>query len=178
MPATQEEEFDREFKNMLRVKHENIIRFLGYCSNTHMIFIKHEGKLTGARVLDTMLCFEFASHGNLRKHINGMITVPEMSKIPHLFHHFLSLHFLLFYFIIVYAGDDSGLEWPTRYKIIKGVCEGLYYLHSSQIVHRDLKPENILLDEHYKPKIADFGLSKTLEDGASKVITKSNTASE
>ena len=78
MPATQEEEFDREVKNMLRVKHENIIRFLGYCSNTHMIFIEHEGKLTGAHVLDTMLCFEFASNGNLRKHINGMIIVPEI----------------------------------------------------------------------------------------------------
>ncbi|KAG2562380.1 hypothetical protein PVAP13_8KG261300 [Panicum virgatum] len=130
IPATQEEEFDREVKNMLRVKHENIIRFLGYCSNTHKIYVEHEGKLTQAHVLDTMLCFEFASNGNLRKHING---------------------------------DDSSLEWPTRYKIIKGVCEGLYYLHSSQIVHRDLKPENILLDEHYKPKIADFGLSKPLK---------------
>ncbi|CAL4979965.1 unnamed protein product [Urochloa decumbens] len=144
MPATQEDEFDREVKNMLTVQHENIIRFLGYCSNIHKIYVRHEGKLTQANVLDTMLCFEFASNGSLRKHING----------------------------------DTILEWHTRYKIIKGVCEGLHYLHRNKIIHRDLKPENILLDEHNKPKIADFGLSKTLEDGATKAITKSNTASE
>ncbi|KAL6643591.1 hypothetical protein ACP70R_018357 [Stipagrostis hirtigluma subsp. patula] len=54
-----------------------------------------------------------------------------------------------------------GLEWHTRYQIIKGVCEGLHHLHKEKhIIHMDLKPANILLDDHMVPKITDFGLSR------------------
>jgi len=56
-------------------------------------------------------------------------------------------------------------DWHTRYKIIKGTCEGLNYLHngsSKPIYHLDLKPDNILLDKNMVPKLADFGLSKIL----------------
>lgn len=67
--------------------------------------------------------------------------------------------------LFVYPTDEScGLDWHTRYKIIKGICEGLNYIHNgskdNHIYHLDLKPANILLDEHMIPKIADFGLSK------------------
>ncbi|KAL8099258.1 LRR receptor-like serine/threonine-protein kinase HSL2 [Apium graveolens] len=57
------------------------------------------------------------------------------------------------------------LDWPKRYEIAEGVAHGLAYLHHDcvpTIVHRDVKSNNILLDEEYKPKLADFGLAKTL----------------
>jgi len=63
--------------------------------------------------------------------------------------------------------EHNGLDWHMRYKIIKGTCEGLKYLHegfSKPIYHMDLKPDNILLDENMMRKLADFGLSK-LYDG-------------
>ncbi|CAN6190749.1 unnamed protein product [Urochloa humidicola] len=59
----------------------------------------------------------------------------------------------------------SVLQWSKRYNIALGVAKGLAYLHHEWIVHCDVKPENILLDEEFKPKIADFGLVKLLNQG-------------
>ncbi|KAJ1288827.1 hypothetical protein BS78_02G117800 [Paspalum vaginatum] len=65
-----------------------------------------------------------------------------------------------------YITDElRGLDWDTRYQIIKGICEGLHYLHKEKsIIHMDLKPANILLDDDMMPKITDFGLSRRNEN--------------
>jgi serine/threonine protein kinase len=68
--------------------------------------------------------------------------------------------------------EFDGLDWNTRYKIIKGACEGLKYLHEGfkePIYHLDLKPDNILLDDNMTPKLADFGLSKLFGEEQTRV---------
>jgi serine/threonine protein kinase len=79
--------------------------------------------------------------------------------------------FMAHCYFLHYVDELRGLEWNTRYGIIRGICEGLHHLHTEKhIYHMDLKPGNILLDNDMVPKITDFGLSRLDE--------KSKTMSE
>ncbi|KAJ9554662.1 hypothetical protein OSB04_018707 [Centaurea solstitialis] len=60
---------------------------------------------------------------------------------------------------------SKDLTWMHRLRICLGSAFGLKYLHDDvgpqlRVLHRDVKSANILLDENWKPKISDFGLSK------------------
>ena len=73
----------------------------------------------------------------------------------------------------MYLTDPSSeCQWTVRYQIIKGICEGLGYLHQHNIIHMDLKPQNILLGDSMVPKIADFGLSRRFSENQSRTITE------
>ncbi|XP_045087080.1 uncharacterized protein [Aegilops tauschii subsp. strangulata] len=70
------------------------------------------------------------------------------------------------------SDESSGLEWNIRYKLIKGICSGLQFLHDKcRIVHLDLKPENILMDSMMMPKITDFGLSRIFGEQQTRIVT-------
>ncbi|KAB2938291.1 MAG: serine/threonine protein kinase [Phycisphaerae bacterium] len=57
------------------------------------------------------------------------------------------------------TAEPGGLGSAKALFFLKGMCEGLSYLHDRGIVHRDLKPGNIFYDDGYV-KIGDYGLSK------------------
>ncbi|KAJ6371841.1 hypothetical protein OIU77_002205 [Salix suchowensis] len=50
------------------------------------------------------------------------------------------------------------------YIFLELILQGLRYLHSCKVVHGDLKCANILVTELRRIKLADFGLSKSMED--------------
>ncbi|GFP94506.1 receptor-like protein kinase haiku2 [Phtheirospermum japonicum] len=67
------------------------------------------------------------------------------------------------------------LDWEQRYDIALGAAKGLEYLHHGcdrPVIHRDVKSSNILLDEHLKPRIADFGLAKIVQAHSTKESTQ------
>jgi serine/threonine protein kinase len=43
------------------------------------------------------------------------------------------------------------------------LADALAYVHAAGIVHRDVKPANVLLGDAGRPRLADFGIARTLE---------------
>ncbi|CAN6581730.1 unnamed protein product [Malus baccata var. baccata] len=84
---------------------------------------------------ELMLVYEFMPNGTLRESLSGR--------------------------------SGIHLDWKRRLRITLGSARGLAYLHelaNPPIIHRDVKSTNILLDEHLTAKVADFGLSKLVND--------------
>ncbi|CAL9782447.1 unnamed protein product [Musa acuminata subsp. burmannicoides] len=84
------------------------------------------------------LVYEFIENGNLSEHMRGL-------------------------------GRDP-LPWAMRVQIALDSARGLEYVHEHTVpvyIHRDIKSANILIDKNYRAKVADFGLAKLTEVGAS-----------
>ncbi|CAN1282718.1 L-type lectin-domain containing receptor kinase IV.2 [Linum perenne] len=68
----------------------------------------------------------------------------------------------------------TTLNWPQRFKILRGVASGLLYLHEEweQIVlHRDIKASNVLLDADMNGRLGDFGLARLYDHGTNPQTT-------
>jgi serine/threonine protein kinase len=68
-----EKAFQREVACLMMVKHENIVRFLGYCADTQGTMARLEGKFIMADVQQRLLCFEYLPNGSLDQYITGRI---------------------------------------------------------------------------------------------------------
>jgi len=91
-----EKNFNQEVSSLIRVKHKNIVRFLGYCADTQGKVEKYMGKMVIADVRQRLLCFEFMPNGSLDKHINGMLFLSYLyNKNPFTWQNFFS--FFLFW---------------------------------------------------------------------------------
>ncbi len=57
------------------------------------------------------------------------------------------------------AKYPKGMAETDVLALLRGICDGVGYLHEHGIVHRDLKPGNIFI-ENNQVKIGDYGLAK------------------
>lgn len=71
-------------------------------------------------------------------------------------------------------------SWDSTKKLINiyGIASAISYLHSKKIIHRDIKPANILEDDYLFPKVADFGLSKTIHLNEESFSLESSTGAK
>ena len=56
-------------------------------------------------------------------------------------------------------------------RMIKEILSGIEFLHSRNILHRDLKPLNVLVDLERHMRLADFGISRVLNEEETTVRT-------
>ncbi|XP_053473713.1 serine/threonine-protein kinase/endoribonuclease IRE1-like isoform X1 [Ictalurus furcatus] len=67
----------------------------------------------------------------------------------------------------------KDLDQDTLKKVTQEVLIGLQALHNAGIIHRDIKPSNILIDVEGNTRLADFGVSRMLNQGTNTVHTLS-----
>lgn len=188
--------FEYELACLKRVKHENIVRLLSYCSGATQIPGEYNGATVPAERLERVLCFEYVPK-TLHDYFKGitatviyvLVSLPcilvycnhlrmsillffsyfreEEPKSINITHLFLSV-------VIVTLTDASRRhEWDKHYQLIQGICQGLRHLHNEQqIIHLDLKPENIGLDGTVPKIAADFGVSRFIGGKQSRIITR------
>jgi serine/threonine protein kinase len=77
------------------------------------------------------------------------------------------------YFAMELVDGASLREWAKRsnasikdrLKLIAFVCDAVQHAHTKGVLHRDLKPTNILVTKSGLPKVLDFGVARTVEQG-------------
>ncbi|WOG93569.1 hypothetical protein DCAR_0312855 [Daucus carota subsp. sativus] len=69
------------------------------------------------------------------------------------------------------SAQPGKLTWNTRMSIAIETASALLYLHVSDVIHRDVKTTNILLDNSFRVKVADFGLSRLFPTNVTHVST-------
>jgi serine/threonine protein kinase len=71
IPSSQTQ-FENEVNLLMELKHQNIVRLVGYCYETRHLHMLHEGKPVFAWDTESLLCLECLPNGSLDKYISGM----------------------------------------------------------------------------------------------------------
>ncbi len=61
-----------------------------------------------------------------------------------------------------YIEERGKLEWREAINISIQICSALSKAHSRHIIHRDIKPHNIIMNSDGVPKVADFGIARSV----------------
>ena len=70
----------------------------------------------------------------------------------------------------VHSQSNEQLHENGR-RMIREILTGLKFLHDQGILHRDLKPSNVLVDVEGHMRLADFGISRVLNEDETTVQT-------
>ena len=63
-----------------------------------------------------------------------------------------------------YIEQRGTIEWREAINISIQICSALSKAHSRNIIHRDIKPHNIIMNSDGVPKVADFGIARSVSN--------------
>ncbi|CAN6221020.1 unnamed protein product [Urochloa humidicola] len=69
----QERQFENEVYHLIRLKHPNIVRFIGYCYETRNECVQLNGKYIFAEIQQKLICLEYMPNGSLDRHLSGCL---------------------------------------------------------------------------------------------------------
>uniref|UniRef100_A0ACD5TY81 Uncharacterized protein n=1 Tax=Avena sativa TaxID=4498 RepID=A0ACD5TY81_AVESA len=125
------EQFQTEFSNLKRLRHQNIVQLLGYYYETKHKHMEYDGRQIFSEKTHRALYSEYMHNGDLDKYLLS-------DK---------------------YKGDAWHTCYAIIKGICKGL-KYLHEELDSPIYHLNLKPSNVLLDNNLVPKLTDYGLSE------------------
>eukprot|EP00943_MAST-04B_sp_MAST-4B-sp1_P007934 g7934.t1 len=150
----------------------HLIKVIGKGSFAKVVLVRQKKteKLYAMKILkkDHIVKRKQVEHTNTERAVLRFTRHPFIVQLHYAFQTSDRLFFVLDYcsggelfFHLGKAGEFR--ESVARYYTAELVL-ALSHLHSKGVIYRDLKPENVLLDADGHVKIADFGLSKVLND--------------
>ena len=69
------------------------------------------------------------------------------------------------------ASRGTAMVWQVR-----RIAVSLGYAHSKGVVHRDVKPGNLMIAKGGTPYILDFGISREIQETATRVTSKASSS--
>ena len=139
------------------------------------------GEWQGKKVALKKIKLKFRKKGNnyvLKKFINEINIIASMRHPNILLYMGTAIDNDNYYMITEYLPKGSLYEYlhnkkgfltdSQKIKIAFQIAIAIQYIHSRKILHCDLKSSNVLLDEDFKIKLSDFGLSYFMSEAPEK----------
>lgn len=145
-----------EVKYLSQLNHKNIIRY--HTTWLELDDIKTD-KLQDEFSEEEFSEEEFSDKNFINKSLNEQtdIILPKIYPILYIQMELCSCSLRDYLRNRNYSGIISDMIFEK--KCIRGIINGLLYIHNKGILHRDLNPNNIFLDNMMIPKIGDFGMA-------------------
>lgn len=70
-PVPPEKQFHNEVMNLMAIKHENIVKLIGFCYEPQKKVIQRSGRYIHVDVVESYMCYEYVHNGSLGRYISG-----------------------------------------------------------------------------------------------------------
>ncbi|KAG4981318.1 hypothetical protein JHK85_035276 [Glycine max] len=157
LTAENMEDFCNEISILSRLRHPNVILFLGACTKPPRLSMVTEYMELGS------LYYLIHLNGQKKK-LNWRRRLRMLRDICNSVLSFMNIDITHFKCQLFHDTGKTtfGLLNIDENNLV--VCRGLMCIHRMKVVHRDLKSANCLVNKHWTVKICDFGLSRIMTE--------------